>query len=93
MILYCTFIIAFIAPTYGSRTPLIYISVGALVGSLTVSATQSLGVAVTATFAGDNQFTLGATWLFIAALIICLLVQMNFFTRVRVLLSLQELMS
>jgi Magnesium transporter NIPA len=44
-----------IAPTYGNRNPLVYISICSLVGSVSVMSIKGFGIALKLTLAGNNQ--------------------------------------
>ncbi len=61
---YCLFVLGFslfmifrMVPKYGRKTPLVYISICSLVGSISVMSVKGLGVALKLTFAGNNQFS------------------------------------
>jgi magnesium transporter len=70
-----------IAPVYGRRNPLIYLSVCSTVGSISVMAIKAFGIAVKLTFAGNNQFTHPSTYVFAIVVIVCILTQMNYFNK------------
>ncbi|KAJ1983489.1 hypothetical protein H4R34_001250 [Dimargaris verticillata] len=70
-----------VAPKYGKSNPLIYISICSLVGSLTVTACKGFGIALKLTFAGHNQLTHVSTYVFALTVIVCILVQMNYFNK------------
>jgi len=70
-----------IAPIYGKRNPLIYISICSTVGSLTVLSCKAFGIAVKLTFAGMNQFVYPSTYVFIIVTGVCILTQMNYFNK------------
>ena len=71
----------FLAPKYGSKTVLIYITICSTLGSFTVMGCKGVGVAIHQTLAGDNQFTNWMTYVFLSVVVICILVQMNFLNR------------
>ncbi|KAH0538490.1 hypothetical protein FGG08_004939 [Glutinoglossum americanum] len=52
----CTFIALWVAPRYGKKSMLVYLSVCSLIGGLSVVATQGLGAAVVAQAGGKKQF-------------------------------------
>lgn len=68
----------FIAPRWGDKTPLVYVSICSFVGSLTVTSVACFGVG-----AAQKEFNRVPTWLFLAAVIVCILTQLNFFNKVR----------
>jgi len=73
--------IYFIAPKYGKRNPMIYISICSTVGSISIMAIKGLGIALKMTFRGDNQFTHASTYVFLIMVIVCILTQMNYFNK------------
>ena len=86
--LYCLTVFIFalvmiikVVPRYGRSTPLAYISICSLVGSISVMATKGFGVAVKLTLGGNNQFTHPSTYVFAIVLISCILVQLNYFNK------------
>lgn len=70
-----------VAPKYGRSTPLIYVSICSLVGSVSVMAIKGLGVALKLTFNGNNQFTHPSTYVFAIVVIVSIMVQMNYFNK------------
>ncbi|RKF62053.1 NIPA-like protein 2 [Erysiphe neolycopersici] len=56
IILGCLFVAIWIAPLYGKKTMMVYLSICSLVGSLSVVATQGLGAAIVAQIGGTSQF-------------------------------------
>ncbi|KAI3626732.1 hypothetical protein GLX27_001609 [Malassezia furfur] len=87
-LLYCVFVGVFstvmiwkVVPTYGRKTPLVYLSICSLVGSISVMSVKAFGVALKLTFNGKNQLTHVSTYLFGLVVVLCILVQMNYFNR------------
>jgi len=85
---YCTAVIVFatvmvyrIAPRYGRKNPLIYLSICSTVGSVSIMAVKGVGVAVKLTLGGSNQFTHPSTYVFILVTVVCILTQMNYFNK------------
>ena len=70
-----------VAPVYGKRNPLVYLSICSTVGSVSVMSIKGFGIAVKLTFAGQNQFTHPSTYVFAIVVIVCILVQMNYFNK------------
>lgn len=70
-----------VAPTYGSKNPLIYISICSTVGSVSVMSVKAFGIAVRLTFLGNNQFTHASTYVFMVVTAFCILTQMNYFNK------------
>lgn len=56
LIVICVCIIIWVAPRYGAKSMLVYLSVCSLIGSLSVVATQGLGAAIVAQAQGNPQF-------------------------------------
>lgn len=85
---YCLFVLVFavwmiwrMVPKYGRRTPLVYLSICSLVGSISVMSVKGFGVALKLTFDGNNQFTHPSTYCFAIVVVVCILVQMNYFNK------------
>ncbi|TAQ87846.1 hypothetical protein B7494_g3815 [Chlorociboria aeruginascens] len=70
-----------VAPQYGKKNPLIYLSICSTVGSVSVMSVKAFGIAVKLTFAGSNQFTHPSTYVFIIVTCVCILTQMNYFNK------------
>lgn len=70
-----------VVPKYGKKTPLVYISICSMVGSISVMSIKGFGVALKLTLAGNNQLTHASTYLFGIVVILCILVQMNYFNK------------
>lgn len=85
---YCVFVAVFsgfmvwkVVPQYGKRTPLVYLSICSLVGSISVMSVKAFGVALKLTFNGNNQLTHLSTYCFGIVVVFCIMVQMNYFNR------------
>jgi len=76
--IYTAFTLWKIAPRYGKRNMLIYISICSFVGSLLVISVKGLGIAIKLTIQGDNQFTQGSAYFFIISVIIESVFQLNY---------------
>lgn len=70
-----------VAPKYGKKNPLIYLSICSTVGSVSVMSVKAFGIAVKLTMAGKNQFTHPSTYVFIILTVVCILTQMNYFNK------------
>lgn len=81
VIVFSTVMIYRVAPRYGRKNPLIYISICSTVGSVSIMAVKGVGIAVKLTFAGYNQFTHPSTYVFILVTVVCILTQMNYFNK------------
>ncbi|KAI9675654.1 MAG: hypothetical protein M1817_001021 [Caeruleum heppii] len=87
-LLYCIAVAVFastmiykVAPRYGKKNPLVYISICATVGSVTVMSVKAFGIALKLTLAGSNQFTHPSTYVFVIVVVVCILTQMNYFNK------------
>ena len=89
-LIYCLLVIVFatvmiyrVAPRYGRKNPLIYLSICSTVGSVSIMAVKGVGVAVKLTLDpnGSNQFTHPSTYVFILVTTVCILTQMNYFNK------------
>ncbi|KAJ2769111.1 hypothetical protein IWQ57_003247, partial [Coemansia nantahalensis] len=78
---FLAFMIARVAGRYGQRTPLVYVSICSIAGSMTVTACKAFGIALKLTFAGNNQFVHLSTYFFAAVVAGCIVVQMNYFNK------------
>ncbi|KAG8978743.1 hypothetical protein FRC05_010017 [Tulasnella sp. 425] len=86
--LYCFCVLVFsfimifaVAPRYGRRDPVVYISICSLVGSVSVMSIKGFGIAVKLTLSGNNQFTHPSTYVFMIVTGVCIMVQMNYFNK------------
>lgn len=57
VIIGCVCVVIFVAPRWGKKSMLVYLTVCSLIGGLSVVATQGLGAAVLAQVNGESQFT------------------------------------
>ncbi|KAJ2704364.1 hypothetical protein H4R19_005245, partial [Coemansia spiralis] len=78
---FLAFMIGRVAGRYGQRTPLVYLSICSVAGSMTVTACKAFGIALKLTFAGNNQFVHISTYIFAAVVAACIVVQMNYFNK------------
>jgi hypothetical protein len=87
VLVFSLFMIYYVAPRHGTRIPLVYISICSLVGSMSVMAIKGFGVALKLTFAGNNQLTHPSTYVFGIVVVVCILVQMNYFNKALAIFS------
>ncbi|GAA5900126.1 hypothetical protein JCM6882_002619 [Rhodosporidiobolus microsporus] len=80
-LVFCVYMIYKVAPHYGQKNPLVYISICSVSGSVSVMAIKGFGVALKLTLAGHNQLWRAGTWIFAFTVAGCIAVQMNFFTK------------
>ncbi|KAF2222540.1 magnesium transporter NIPA-domain-containing protein [Elsinoe ampelina] len=81
VIVFATVMIYFVAPKYGRKNPLIYLSICSTVGSISICAVKGLGIALKLTFAGSNQLTHPSTYVFLIVTIVAIMTQMNYFNK------------
>lgn len=86
--IYCLLVAAFalgmiykVAPRFGKKNPLIYISICSTVGSVSVMSIKGFGIALKLTLAGNNQLTHPSTYVFAIVVVVCILTQMNYFNK------------
>ena len=70
-----------IAPKYGKKNPLYYLSICAMTGSVSVMSIKAFGIALKLTWSGKNQFTHPSTYAFIIVSVVCIITQMNYFNK------------
>ncbi|KAM0245009.1 hypothetical protein ACHAQJ_010674 [Trichoderma viride] len=81
VVAFAVFMIYRIAPAYGKRNALIYLSICSTVGSISVMSVKAFGIALKLTFAGHNQFSHPSTYVFMILTTVCILTQMNYFNK------------
>lgn len=86
--IYSTLVTAFavvmiykVAPRYGKKNPMIYLSICSTVGSISIMAIKGIGLAIKMSLRGDNQFTSPSTYVFVIMVVVCILTQMNYFNK------------
>ena len=70
----------FVAPKYGKKSMLVYLTICSLIGGLSVVATQGLGAAVLAAINGEDQFTqwfLYVLFVFVIATLLTEIIYLN----------------
>lgn len=73
--------IIFLAPRYGSKTVIVYITICSSLGAFTVMGCKGVGVAIKETFKGRNEFTNWLTWVLLLVVVVCILFQLNYLNR------------
>ncbi|KAL2871854.1 DUF803 domain membrane protein [Aspergillus lucknowensis] len=79
--IFSTVMIYRVAPVYGKKNPLIFISICSTVGSVSVMSVKAFGIALKLTLGGNNQFTHASTYVFLIVTVFCILTQMNYFNK------------
>jgi hypothetical protein len=79
--IFSTVMIYRVAPVYGKKNPLIFISICSTVGSVSVMSVKAFGIALKLTFNGNNQFTHASTYVFLIVTAFCILTQLNYFNK------------
>ena len=70
-----------VAPMYGKKNPMIYISICSTVGSISIMAIKGFGIALKMTLGGSNQFKYASTYVFAIVVVVCIMTQMNYFNK------------
>ncbi|KAM3413459.1 putative magnesium transporter NIPA4 [Cercospora zeina] len=70
-----------VAPVYGKKNPMVYISICSTVGSISIMAIKGFGIALKLTLGGNNQFSHPSTYVFAIVVVVCILTQMNYFNK------------
>lgn len=71
----CVCVVFFVAPKYGKKSMLVYLTICSLIGGLSVVATQGLGSAILAQINGQSQFTHWFIYVLLAFVICTLLTE------------------
>ncbi|ODV95616.1 hypothetical protein PACTADRAFT_17116 [Pachysolen tannophilus NRRL Y-2460] len=79
--IYCAVMIYKVVPKYGTKNPMIYISICSTVGSVSVMSIKGFGIALKLTLGGNNQFTHVSTYIFIIVVVVCIMTQMTYFNK------------
>ncbi|XP_028803956.1 probable magnesium transporter NIPA3 isoform X2 [Neltuma alba] len=80
------FILVFhFVPSCGHTNVLVYTGICSLSGSLSVMSVKALGTSLKLTFEGNNQLIYPETWFFMLIVAICVVTQMNYLNKGRVL--------
>jgi hypothetical protein len=74
--IFSSYMIIKVVPKYGTKDPMVYLSICSLVGSVSVMAIKAFGIALKLTIAGNNQLTHASTYFFGVTVLGCILVQM-----------------
>lgn len=75
------FLIFKVVPMHGSTNPFVYIAICSLVGSVSVMSIKAFGIALKLTLSGNNQFMHSSTYAFGLTVLVCIMVQMNYFNK------------
>ena len=70
-----------VAPKYGKKNPLIYLSICSTVGSVSVMSVKAFGIALKLTLNGYNQFKFPSTYVFMIVTAVAIMTQMNYFNK------------
>ena len=76
-----TYLIWRVAPEYGNKNMLIYITICSVIGSLSVMACKGVGLAIKLTLTKENQLAKPIVWILVLSVVSCIMVQMNFLNR------------
>lgn len=78
-----------IAPKYGKKNMLVYLTICSLCGSISVMAAKGFGIAIKLTFSGNNQLIYPSTYVFGITVAVCAITQINYFNKVRITIHIQ----
>ncbi|KAI9295320.1 DUF803-domain-containing protein, partial [Neoconidiobolus thromboides FSU 785] len=81
VILISIFLAYRMAPKYGKKHPIIYISICSFIGSLSVVTLQAVGSAIITSISGDNQFTHWFIYLLIVFVVLTIITQINYLNK------------
>jgi magnesium transporter len=70
-----------VAPKYGKKNPLVYLSICSTVGSVSVMSVKAFGIALKLTLNGNNQFGFPSTYVFMIVTGVAIMTQMNYFNK------------
>lgn len=70
-----------VAPRYGKKNMLVYITVCSVIGGLSVSVTSGLGGAIILSIRGENQFTYWFTYFLLVFIVVTLLIEINYLNK------------
>ena len=70
-----------VAPKYGKKNMLVYITVCSVIGGLSVSVTSGLGSAIILSIRGHNQFKYWFTYFLLIFVIVTLLIEINYLNK------------
>jgi hypothetical protein len=87
-LIYCFIVTSFavamiykVAPKYGKKNPMVYLSICSTVGSISIMAIKGFGIAIKLTLGGHNQLANPSTYVFLIVVVVCILTQMNYFNK------------
>ncbi|KIR31612.1 hypothetical protein I352_05946 [Cryptococcus deuterogattii MMRL2647] len=74
-------VVFFVAPKYGKKNMMPYISICSLIGGISVSCTQGLGASILTSIQGDNQVKNWFFWFLFVFVIVTLLTEINYLNK------------
>ncbi|KAI5776177.1 magnesium transporter NIPA-domain-containing protein [Geopyxis carbonaria] len=81
VILSCIGIVIWVAPKYGNKSMMVYLTVCSLIGGLSVVATQGLGAAVVTQIGGEAQFNQWFLYVLLVFVVVTLLVEIIYLNK------------
>ncbi|RUS87237.1 hypothetical protein EGW08_004989 [Elysia chlorotica] len=81
MVLISVVMIVYFVPRYGQKNVLVYVTICSCLGSLTVMGCKGVGVAITATARGHNEFTNWLTYVLLGVVVVCILLELNYLNK------------
>ena len=73
--------IIYFVPRYGQKNVVVYVTVCATLGAFTVMGSKGLGTAIKATARGHNEFKNWLTYVLLAVVVVCILLQLNYLNK------------
>ncbi|KAF2211339.1 hypothetical protein CERZMDRAFT_68820 [Cercospora zeae-maydis SCOH1-5] len=77
----CACVAFFVAPKYGKKSMMVYLTICSLIGGLSVVATQGLGATIIAAIAGEQQFNKWFTYVLLVFVICTLLTEIIYLNK------------
>ncbi|WVQ83683.1 hypothetical protein IAT38_005826 [Cryptococcus sp. DSM 104549] len=74
-------LVFFVAPRWGKKSMLPYISICSLIGGISVSCTQGLGASIVTSIQGDNQVKNWFFWFLFVFVVVTLLTEINYLNK------------
>ncbi|XP_030428608.1 magnesium transporter NIPA4 isoform X1 [Gopherus evgoodei] len=81
LLVVCLILIIFLAPRYGQRNILIYLTICSVIGAFSVSSVKGLGIAIKGFFADQPVLQNPLTWILILTLVASVTTQINYLNK------------
>uniref|UniRef100_A0A8C6Z4K3 NIPA like domain containing 4 n=1 Tax=Nothoprocta perdicaria TaxID=30464 RepID=A0A8C6Z4K3_NOTPE len=77
----CLLLIVYLAPRYGQRNILVYLTICSVIGAFSVSSVKGLGIAIKGFFAGQPVLQHPLTWILVITLVASITTQINYLNK------------